>query len=340
MVRPTIKDVAKRAGVSYQTVSRVINNSQRVHPKTRTLVEKAIKELGYRPSSIARSMVHGKTFTIGCISPNLTDFVFAKIIDSAQVEARRLGFILLTASIENERGLNYLLEEMLERRVDGLIIINPREINSIRHLNPVLKNNIPIVIIKDKAGNLPISSVTCDGFSGAITATEYLLSLGHTAIATITGPMNDSDARDRLEGYQKSQQEAGINNQSSLIAHGDWTERSGQRAAKSLLDSGKPFTAIFVQNDRMALGAIHACNNAGRRVPEDISIIGFDDAPFAAYLIPPLTTMHQPMGKLGQHAARVIGAAIQTPASNPQQIELMPKLIERKSCLSLSSRRR
>lgn len=333
MKRPTIKDVAKRAGVSYQTVSRVINHSQRVHPDTRLQVERAIEELGYRPSSIARSMVHGKTHTIGCISPNLTDYVFAKIIDSAHVEARRLGFILLTASAQNGLEAKYLLQEMLERRVDGIMIINPREIDSFHHLKPALKDKIPVVIVKDKPDKMPLSSVTCDGIMGGFTATEYLLSLGHTEIATITGPMSEADARQRYQGYLSALQKAGLNKQPELIRSGDWTEQSGQRAAEQLLNSGVSFSAVFVQNDRMAMGVIHACTYAGKKIPADISIIGFDDVPFAAYLVPSLTTMLQPIGELGRQAARLLSTAIQSPDFSPQNVQLKPELIERKSCL-------
>lgn len=336
MKRPTIKDVAKRAGVSYQTVSRVINHSQRVHPETKNQVEKVIEELGYRPSSIARSMVRGKTYTMGCISPNLTDFVFAKIIDSAQMEARRRGFILLTASAQSNLEVKYLVEEMMERRVDGLMIINPRENHSFRHLRPLLNNDIPVVIVKDQPGKMPVSSVTCDGFQGAVEATQYLLSRGHTAVATITGLKTDTDAEERLQGYLKAMEEAGLTKMPELIVQGDWTERSGKRAAERLLAASVPFSAIFVQNDRMAMGAMHACNRAGKKVPEDVSLIGFDNAPFAAYLNPPLTTMLQPMDKLGQHAARLLSAAIQAPEFSLQNVRVTPELVERESCLSLS----
>ncbi len=330
--RPTIKDVAKRAGVSYQTVSRVINNSQRVSPETQARVNKAIKELGYRPSSIARSMVQGKTFTIGCISPNLTDFVFAKIIDAAQVEARDLGFFMLTVSAQNEEEAKALLEEMLRRRVDGLLILNPREDHRYRHLQPFIKNRIPIVFVKDKAEDMPVSSVTCDGLKGGYQATKYLLSLGHTSIATITGLLNEEDARERLEGYRRTLSEAGIDERVALIRHGDWTEGSGQRAAKRLVESGASFTAIFAQNDRMAMGAIHTLTTAGLSVPGDVSVIGFDDAPFASFIHPPLTTLHQPMGKLGQKAAQLLAKAIQVPDSTPKSVQFTPQLIERHSC--------
>lgn len=330
--RPTIKDVAKRAGVSYQTVSRVINNSQRVSPETQAQVNKAIKELGYRPSSIARSMVQGKTFTIGCISPNLTDFVFAKIIDTAQVEVRHLGFFMLTVSAQNEEEAKELLEEMLRRRVDGLLILNPREDHRYRHLQPFIQNGIPIVFVKDKAEDMPVSSVTCDGLKGGYQATKYLLSLGHTSIATITGLLNEEDARERLEGYRRALSEAGIDERASLIRHGDWTEGSGQRTAKRLVESGVSFTAIFAQNDRMAMGAIHTLTTAGLSVPGDVSVIGFDNAPFASFIHPPLTTLHQPMGKLGQKAAQLLAKAIKVPDSPPKSVQFTPQLIERHSC--------
>jgi len=336
--RPTIKDVAKRAGVSYQTVSRVINNSKRVSPDTLARVKQAIEELGYRPSSIARSMVRGKTFTIGCISPNLTDYVFAKIIDSAQVEAREAGFFILTASAQNVDEVQVVLEEMLRRQVDGLMILNPREDERYLHLQPFIKNKIPIVFIKDEAGEMPVYSVTCDGLHGAYQATKHLLSLGHKTIATITGKTNEEDAVQRLEGYHQALSEARFPDQPALIVSGDWTEESGQLAAQQLLDTGIPFTAIFAQNDRMAMGAVHTLHMNGLHVPRDISIIGFDDAPFAPYLHPPLTTIRQPMGELGKQAARVLSKRINQPDSPLENVHIPPRFVERNSCATINRR--
>jgi len=332
----TIRDVAAHSNVSHQTVSRVINNSDRVSPETRAKVEAAIEELGYRPNFIARSIVQGRTYTLGCISPSLTDYIFAKMIDSAQIEAQRLGFFTLTGSAQTEAEVKLLLEEMLKRRIDGLLMLNPRDDARYHHLLPLIESNIPLTYLKNTAGDAPVSSITCDGLEGGYQATKYLIGLGHTSIATILGLQNEEDARDRLAGYRRALIEAGIQPKESLIINGKWTSKSGLEATKKLLATKETFSAIFTHNDRMAMGAIRALRESNIRVPQDISIIGFDDAPIAPYLNPPLTTMRQPIEELGQRAAQLLIKSIQYPNRAPEHVCIQSQLIERESCASVS----
>lgn len=330
--RPTIKDVAARAGVSRQTVSRVINNKAEVSPETRERVLAVIEELGYRPNAAARSMVAGRTCTLGCIAPNLTDYTFACMIESAQEEARRLGYFLLTGSAPTERDVEPLLEELLRRQIDGLMVINPRADERYRHLIPLVENGLAVVYLGNSPCGEPVSSVRCDDREGGYQATHYLIGLGHTAIATIAGPSNEECTPDRLSGYQQALEEAGIPFDATLVASGDWSAASGFQAAQRLLDSGKPFSAIFAQNDQMAVGAIHALREAGREVPDDVSVIGFDDIPLASHFAPALTTLRQPMEESGQQAARLLIAAAHNHHQQPEQILIHARLVERASC--------
>lgn len=330
--RVTIRDVAAQAGVSHQTVSRVINSSASVSPETRAKVQAAIEELGYRPNAIARSMARGHTRTLGCISPNLTNYVFSSMIESAQAQARSLGFFTLTGSAPAEEEFKLLLEEMLYRRVDGLLILNPRDDGRYHHIKPLVHKGMPVVYVKNTSGNDPVSSVSCDDIEGGYKATKHLLELGHTDIVTIPGPENEECTPDRLEGYQKALTEAGIKPSEGLIVSGDWSAKSGGFAVKQLFESGISFSAIFAQNDRMAIGAIRALREAGIQVPQDVSVIGYDDIPLSSFFDPPLTTMRQPMDKFGQCAAQLLIDAIQDRDHPLEHVRIHTQLVERMSC--------
>jgi DNA-binding LacI/PurR family transcriptional regulator len=330
--RVTIRDVAAHAGVSHQTVSRVINNSERVSPNTRARVEAAIEELGYQPDVIARSMAKGLTYTLGCISPNLTDYIFARMIECAQAEARRRGFFVLTGSAPTAADAQPLLDEMLNRRVDGLLVLNPRDDERYTYLLPLVEKGIPIVYLKNTPVDEAVSSVSCDDKQGGYDATRHLLALGHTAIATILGPENEECTIERWEGYRRALTDAGIEPAGNLVGKGDWSVKSGGKAMQVMLASAEPFSAVFVQNDRMAMGAIRVLREAGRRVPQDVSIIGYDDIPFAPYIDPPLTTIQQPIDSFGHHGARLLIDTIRSRTPKPKHIRLNAQLIERQSC--------
>ena len=330
--RPTIKDVAARAGISRQTVSRVINDKGEVSDETRDRVLKAIEELGYQPSAVARSMVMGRTCTLGCIAPNLIDYTFANIIESAQAEARRLGYFIFTGSAATEADVGPLLEEMLRRQIDGLMVINPRADERYRHFLPLIDEGMAVVYLNNTPQGERVSSVHCDDREGGYQATRHLVDLGHRAIATIAGLSNEECTLDRMEGYRQALDQIGLGLDPALVAQGDWSATSGYRATRHLLDAGKPFSAIFAQNDQMAVGAIRALREAGRQVPNEVSVIGFDDIPLASYFDPPLTTLRQPMQETGERAARLLVETIQNPKRPPQQVSIRARLIQRASC--------
>jgi len=329
--RLTLHDVADAAGVSHQTVSRVINNSDRVRPETREKVEAAILELGYRPNAIARSMVRGITHTLGCISPNLTDPVFTRIIESAQAEARRRGFFILIGSAATVDEVQPLLDELLNWRIDGLIVLNARDDERYKLLEPLAASGSPIVYVKNSPVNEPVSSVRCDDIQGGYLATKHLLDLGHKQIAIILGPQNEQCTMERLEGYRKALQEAGLSQREDLILQGDWSSSSGSEAVRGLLGRPEGFSAIFAQNDRMAAGAIRILRDSGYQVPEDYSVIGYDNGPLAALLDPPLTTVEQPLEFFGEQAASILIKFILNETSQPVEVCATPQLVLRKS---------
>ena len=329
--RVTLHDVAALAGVSHQTVSRVINNSDRVRPETREKVEAAILELGYRPNIIARSMVRGNTRTLGCISPNLTDPVFTTIIEGAQAEARRLGFFILIGSASTVEEVEPLLDELLNRRVDGLIVLNARDDERYKLLEPLANDGSPIVYVKNSPIDELVSSVRCDDIRGGYLATKHLLDLGHQDIAIILGLKNEQCTNERLAGYQMALAEAGLSPENHLIVQGNWSAQSGSDAVEKLLIKPDRFSAIFAQNDRMAAGAIKSLHEAGYRVPEDYSVIGYDDVPLASLIDPPLTTIQQPLEHFGEQASNILINAILENNPKPVEICIMPVLIQRNS---------
>ena len=329
--RITIRDVAKEAGVSKQTVSRVINDRPDVAPDTRVRVQQVIEHLGYHPDPIARSL-KGNSHTLGCITPSLADPIFSIIVENAQTEARRLGFFILTGSAPNTADIKPLLDEMLNRRVEGLLVINPRDDGRDSYLTALIEKNIPIVYLKNTTNNDRVSAVTVNDTAGGYLATQYLLSLGHNCIAVVTGPENEECVGDRLAGYRQALQEAGIDLDTDLIVQGDWSPRSGRRAVEELLTNKTDFTAVMAQNDRMAVGVIRGLRQAGLDVPGDISVIGYDDIPLASYFDPPLTTIKQPIDQFGLIGAQLLVEAVKNNNYQPSSVVLEPQLIERFTC--------
>jgi DNA-binding LacI/PurR family transcriptional regulator len=329
--RVTIKDVAAQAGVSYQTVSRVINDKSEVSPQVRARVQAAVSELGYRPSAIARSMVRGRTHTLGCIAPNLTDYTFACLVEGAKAEARQRGYFLLAASAEREDEAGALCDEMLgSGRVDGLLAINPYADGRHGYFDQLVSSGAAIVYYGVSKRDDGVSSVGLDDESGAYQATRHLITLGHKTIAMIAGPANEDCVQDRNAGFMRALEETGLVSPAA-ISPGDWSASSGYEAMQQQLDSAS-FTALFAQNDRMAVGAIKAAREHGLRVPEDLAVVGFDDMPLAAYFDPPLTTIRQDLFEHGRQGARVLIETIEDPARPVEHVVIPAQLIVRESC--------
>lgn len=326
--RVTIREVAARAGVSHQTVSRVINHDKRVRAETRTRIETAIADLGFQPNAIAQFMAKGQTRTLACISPNLTDYTFASIIENVEIEARKNDYYVLSVSASNEQIFDTLIKELVgSRRTDGLLVINPFTDNRY-HMVPA---GVPVVFVGIHSRSVTIGSISLNDYKIGYDAAHYLIDLGHKDILHITGPINEDCTNERLAGFQTALNEAKIAANPSLIRQGNWSADSGFQIVNQVLDEKIAFSALFAQNDRMAIGGIHALRNAGKRVPEDISIIGVDDIPLSPHVYPPLTTMRQDIAQIGCEAAKLLIRAIENPEMSSQQLQVNAHLIVRES---------
>ncbi len=319
--------MAALAGVSRQTVSRVINAEGYVAPETREQVERAIATLDFRPNVNARSMALGRSQLIACIAPNLTDFTFASIINAAEVEARTFGYGVVSSSAETRADFNELLDRLVaQRRVDGVLVINPldgREAD--------LASDTPALLIGARSLDQSRPAITLDEDAAGRLAIRHLLSLGHRAIAMIQGPTTEDCVQVRSTGALAELREAGLALPASRLVTGDWSATSGYTGAQTLLQQAPELTAVFAQNDRMAIGALRALREAGRRVPEDVSIIGFDDIPLASYFDPALTTVQQDFAVMGRLAARRLIGALDHGPLEPTLERIPATLIVRQS---------
>lgn len=332
--RITIRDVAARAAVSHQTVSRVINNNKRVRPETRAAVEAAIAELGYRPNAMARSMARGRSGVLACISPNLTDYTFASIIDGAEREARKQGYFLLSASAPDEKTFATMVDDLVSsRRAEGIIVINPHADG--RH--NYLPQNYPLVFAGARPHIEVASSVALDDEAAARTATQHLIDLGHQQIGCLTGPMAEECSQDRYAGYTAVLTAAGLPYDDTLVIEGNWSAQSGYDALMSLAKDSHLPSAFFVQNDQMAVGALRAARDLGLQLPDQLSIIGIDDIPLAAYFSPPLTTLKQDFMSIGREAAGLLIETIKEPDAPHQHLRLPAEFILRRSTNNMQS---
>lgn len=328
--RPTIRDVAAVARVSHQTVSRVINGDTRVAVDTRAKVEKAITDLGYRPNAIARSMARGRTYILACLSPNLIDYTFASIIEAAEVEARQHSYFMLNTSAPTAASFAALVDDLLAHgRVDGLLVINPYVDERWHHL-PI---NIPLVFVgaHPRHNQAQVGSVRLDDELVGLQATQHLIERGHTSIGMVTGPPSEDCTRDRVRGYQQALHTARLADDPALQVVGDWTSSTGYAAFQQLSQQANPPSAIFAQNDRMAVGVLRAARDAGWKVPDRLAVIGVDDMPLAAYFDPPLTTMRQNMALIGQQAAQLLIRATNDPSLTMPHVSLPAELVVRSS---------
>lgn len=324
----TIRDVAALAGVSHQTVSRVINGSERVLPETKARVEAAIAELDYRPNAIAQSMAKGRSGILACIAPNLTDYTFASLINGAEIEARQHGYFLLSASAPDENTFVALMDELItSRRTEALMVINPFADGRYTHLPP----DFPVVFGGARPREDATNSVALNDEAVGLAATDHLLQLGYREIGLITGPLAEDCSQDRSLGYETALLAVGITPEPAWIIEGDWSARSGYDALMTFSRIGDIPGAIFAQNDLMAAGVLRAAHDLGLNVPEQLAVIGVDDIPMAAYLEPPLTTIRQDFLQIGREAVRLLIHSLEEPTAPRQHLRLPAELIVRRS---------
>jgi DNA-binding LacI/PurR family transcriptional regulator len=307
--RPTVRDVAAVAGVSHQTVSRVINDHGYVNEGTRERVTAAIKQLDYVPNAIARSLSSDRTHTIGVVTNDISDHFFAEFVAGAEAEARSHDLFLLIGSVEEAvpDDEEAYLRVMLQRRLEGLIVARPVLAAASQRRLRSIASRMPVVLVASQPELHGLPSVDVDNQAGGRDATAYLLELGHRQIATITGPLEWTSGARRLAGYRAALLASAAGFDATLVEScDDWGLEAGAAAMNRLLDRGGAFTAVFAHSDLLAIGAITALRQRGLRVPADVSVVGYDDIPVARFVDPALTTMRQPMREVGRAALTML----------------------------------
>ncbi len=336
MKRVTMKDVAKRAGVSATTVSHVINQTRHVEEGTQQAVETAMAELGYHPNSLARSLRSGETKTIGLIVPDGSNLFFADIARRIEDMGYQHGYSVILCNSDNDlkKQRNYI-NTLIAKQVDGLIFISAGE--SKTDLQRLADSGIPVVVA-DRIVPLSLADVVLlENEKAGYVAVKHLTDLGHRRIACITGPSGISPSQLRVDGYARALDEVGELVNPEYVIAGDFTFRGGQRAMEKLLSVSPPPTAVFVLNDMMAIGAISEARRRGYRVPEELSVVGFDDIELASALTPSLTTMAQPIRKIAEIATRrlIDKMHVDTGDWKNEQFLLTAELIVRESTREL-----
>lgn len=323
----TIYDVAREAGVSMATVSRVVNGNPNVKPSTRKKVLAAIEQLGYRPNAVARGLASKRTTTVGVVIPDIASPFFAELARGIDDIASmyKYNIILCDSDERIEREL-HLTNTLLEKQVDGIIFMG-REITE-NHMQVFTTAAVPIVLAgtKDPTGQLP--SVDISHYEAGYDATKHLIEKGHKRIAMVTGPLIDPlTGMRRFEGYKKAMEEAGLSFKDSYVYNGNFRYESGLEAVDQFMSLVERPTAIFAASDEMAVGVIHGIQDRGLRVPEDVEVIGFDNIRLAEMVRPRLTTVVQPMYDIGAVAMRLL-----TKYMNNEKVEnhivLLPHRIE------------
>ena len=329
--RATIADVAARSGVSTATVSRVLSGAVPAREATRERVLSAARDLDYRPSGVARALKRAETRTIGLLITDIGNPFFPQIVRAVEDEAhaRGLGVVLCNASDDPSRELAYL-ELLLERRVDGLIVASAR---TTRRLATLLESvPMPVVLVNAATRGSSLPGITTAHRRGARLAAEHLLALGHRRIAHISAPFRHAAAaRLRLAGVTDALVAAGIDPSSLLVVDGDEHVEGGARAMEVLLSERDVPSGVLCYNDLTAVGAVRGARAAGLRVPQDISIVGFDDIELASWTDPPLTTVRQPTEAMGRWAVERLIAALGRGAGGDEHVTLEPALVVRGS---------
>jgi LacI family transcriptional regulator len=327
----TIIDVAGKAGVSFATVSRVMNNDVHVRHETRERVLKAMQELGFVANRQARSLAGGKSNTMGVLVPDLGTGYIGEIIRGidAELSLTDMDLVLYTTHRTASKEANYVAN-LARGMVDGLLLVLPR--SPIDFIGTLTERNFPFVLIDHQGTGKDCPAVGATNWQGAYNATEYLIELGHNRIGFITGSMDLGCAVERLEGYRSALRTYHIADAPELIYEGTFFQPDGFAGASALLDLPVPPTAIFASNDVMAMGVMDSVRTRGLRVPDDVSIVGFDDIPQASVIRPALTTINQPLEKMGRVAAQMLMDLLHQPEKKVGRIELPTRLVVRDSC--------
>lgn len=326
----SIKDIAREAGVSHSTVSRALADSPLVKPATKERIHRLAISMGYSPNTVARSLVRRRTETLGLVVSTVADPYVAEVVRGIEETAFDNGFGVLLCESSNNRDREIAAVKMLrEKRVDG-IVVSASTVGDF--YMPLLDElHIPIVLVNREQGTEYAYSIVTDDIHGGALAVEHILNFGHRRIGLITGPEHSQSSSNRLQAYRETIESRGIVFEPDLVAHGDGRTDGGFTGAEALISISQPPTAIFCYNDLTAIGAIRAVKKHGLRVPQAVSIVGFDDIPFAEFIDPPLTTVRQHRYTMGRLATEMILDLLngRSPEAN---IYMKGDLVVRESC--------
>ncbi|MEN3772824.1 LacI family DNA-binding transcriptional regulator [Priestia megaterium] len=327
-MKPTIYDVANEAGVSISTVSKVLNNTGSIAEKTRKRVRETMRELNYQPSVVAS--VKKRIQTIGLLIPNIANPFMAEIARGIENHVKKYGFSLMICSTDNnlKNEIEYI-SILKQKYVDGVIIATGLKEN--KAIKELLKAEIPVTLLSRDVASLAVDTVLVDDFLGGYQATEHLISLGHEKIAIITEDINFPTIQARVEGYKKALEEAGLEYDENLVFSNNTSVDEGNRSTRELLTSTSSPTAIFASTEFLAIGAIQGARELAVKVPEELSIIGFDNTVLSTICDPPLTTIAQPIQEMSQKVVELLVAEIENPKETKQRVVLSPRLVVRKS---------
>lgn len=329
-MRTTIRDVAREAGVSVATVSRVLNNSGPVREETRRRIGEIAKRLRYTPNLAAQSLSTRKTYTIGVLLPDLFGEFFSEVIRGIDQTAQGRGYHVLVSSSHNERLEIEAALRVMQGRVDGLLVMSPDLKAESLALN--LPDQLPVVLLNCQVDDHSYDSLNIDNYAGAYAMTRHLIEQGHRQIGLITGAAKNLDSRERTRGYRDALREGGGEWSAELEVAGDFGEESGYRAAQQLCRGPVRPTAIFALNDAMAVGALSALRDARVEVPDSMAVAGFDDIPIAQYLSPPLTTVRVGIHRYGSRATEMLLDAIASGNGHiRRQAEIATEVVARAS---------
>jgi len=333
----TIKDVAKHAEVSTSTVSHVLNKTRYVSENITGRVMSAVEALHYAPSALARSLKIKNTRTLGMLVTTSVNPFFAEVVKGVERRCYEQGYNLLLCNTEGDlKRLNFNIDMLLQKQVDGLLLLSD-EIAG-QNLNIFARHKpVPTVVMDFAETSFPCDKIQNNSRHGGYLATRHLINNGHTKIGCISGPRNKPTAARRFDGYMQAMQEAGLEINEQWHAFGNFECEGGKLAFEQVLAAGAMPTALFVCNDMMAMGVISSAHKHGISVPEDLSIIGYDDIKLAEFITPPLTTIHQPKFNLGCIAFDTLLDKIKTQRENDLHIQLQPKLVVRSSVRSLNT---
>jgi LacI family transcriptional regulator len=330
-MRSTIRDVAKKAGVSVATVSRALSKNGIVAESTRERIKQIAKEIRYTPNASARSLSTKRTDTIAVLLPDLFGEFFSEVIRGADQAAQQYQYHLLVSSSHNNREDIELALHAMRGRVDGIIIMSPHI--DAHTLESNLPKSLPVVLLNCSVDGEPCDSINIDNFQGAYQVVHHLLTHGHKRIAIIKGTAKNLDAEQRLLGYRHALKEGDAEISAGLEIEGDFTELAGQAAVKKILHLKPMPTAIFASNDSTAIGAISALRSFGVHVPREMAVVGFDDIPVAQYVRPSLTTVRIGISELGRAAVQTLLDSIkQKNMHAKRQVVVAPTLVVRESC--------